>query len=305
MRLLLTHTYSGPGNYSVVLRASTAQCEDSIVHLITIEPAAPIADFVQPAPGCAPLEITFQNNSQFATSYVWDFGNGSTSFKENPTFTYYESGTYAVTLTVFGPGGTDAATKLVQVKITPVAYTTVAPTYVFVNDVPVKCFNLTTDTSNCTYLWEFGDGESSNIFEPAHVYKEPGRYDITLTATNDNECSSSYVFSYIEVEPAGELLFPNVFKPNPDGASGGRYVQGQDNNQIFFPGVYDQVIQYELVIYNRWGELIFISNDVNIGWDGYIDGKMMAQQGVYVWKVTGKYANGKSFVHVGDITLLR
>ena len=152
----------------------------------------------------------------------------------------------------------------------PNAYTTVAPTYVFVNDVPVKCFNLTTDTSNCTYLWEFGDGETSTVFEPA-----------------------------------GELLFPNVFKPNQDGPSGGRYVEGQDNNQIFFPGVYDQVIQYELVIYNRWGELIFQSNDVNIGWDGYIDGKMMAQQGVYVWKVTGKYANGKSFVHVGDITLLR
>jgi PKD repeat protein len=300
-----THTYSEPGNYSVVLTASTAQCEDSIVHLVTVEPAAPIADFAPPEPGCAPLEINFQNNSQFATSYVWDFGNGSTSFKANPTFTYYESGTYAVTLTVFGPGGTESITHLVEVKITPNAYTTVAPTYVFANDVPVKCFNLTTDTSNCTYLWEFGDGESSNVFEPAHVFKEPGRYDITLTATNGNGCSSAYVFSYVEVEPAGELLFPNVFKPNPDGPSGGQYVEGQDNNQVFFPGVYDQVIQYELVIYNRWGELIFQSNDVNIGWDGYIDGKMMAQQGVYVWKVTGKYANGKSFVHVGDITLLR
>jgi PKD repeat protein len=300
-----THTYDAPGDYTVTLTASTTQCEDSIVHLVTIRPAAPVADFVQPEPGCAPLEITFQNNSQFATSYVWDFGNGSTSFKENPTFTYYESGIYDVTLTVFGPGGTHSVTRLVEVLITPNAYTTVAPTYVFVNDVPVKCFNLTTDTSDCSYLWEFGDGETSTVFEPAHVYTEPGRYDITLTATNGNECSSTYVFTYIEVEPAGELLFPNVFRPNPDGPSGGQYVQGQDNNQIFFPGVYDQVIQYELVIYNRWGELIFQSNDVNIGWDGYIDGKMMAQQGVYVWKVTGKYANGKSFVHVGDITLLK
>ena len=60
-----------------------------------------------------------------------------------------------------------------------------------------------------------------------------------------------------------------------------------------------------MTVYNRWGVLIFISNDLSIGWDGYIEGKKMAEQGVYIWKVKGKYANGKNFVHVGDITLLK
>jgi PKD repeat protein len=300
-----SHTYADPGIYNVTLTTSTVLCADSASHQITIQPAVPVAAFTQPASGCAPLEIAFENLSQYATSYVWDFGNGSSSFKQNPTFTYYESGIYSVSLTVFGPGGTDNITQLVEVSLTPNPYTTVAPQFVFVNDVPVKCFNLTTDTAQVSYLWEFGDGDTSSIFEPTHIYQEPGRFDITLTATNGNNCSNSFTFSYVEVEPAGELIFPTVFRPNADGPSGGEYVPGQDNNQIFFPGVYDQVIEYEMTVYNRWGELIFISEDVSIGWDGWIEGKKMAEQGVYIWKVKGKYANGKNFVHVGDITLLK
>jgi gliding motility-associated-like protein len=298
------YTYAGPGDYNVILTAQTAECIDSIVHKITIIPAAPVADFSPPATGCAPLEITFDNQSEFATSFIWDFGNGSQSTKENPTFTYYESGIYAVKLIVYGPGGTDNITRLVEVKQTPVAYSNIAPTYVFVNDVPVKCFNLSTDTVRPVYLWDFGDNYTSNEFEPVHIYTDPGRYDVTLTVTNENECSDEYVFSYIEVEPAGQMIFPNVFKPNPDGPSGGAYRPGEDNNEVFFPGVYEQVAEYELVIYNRWGELIFISNDVNIGWDGYFKGKL-AEQGVYIWKVKVKYANGKVENLAGDITLLR
>ena len=58
----------------------------------------------------------------------------------------------------------------------------------------------------------------------------------------------------------------------------GFYVMSiSDNNEIFFPGVYDQVSEYELVIYNRWGEMIFISKDVNIGWDGYFKDKLAEQ----------------------------
>ncbi len=299
-----SHTYADPGIYEATLTAQTAECIDSISHQITITPASPVADFTQPVSDCAPLTIEFENLSQYSNSFIWDFGNGSQSYKESPTFTYYESGTYAVKLIVYGPGGSDNITRLVTVQQTPNAYANVAPTFVFVNDIPVKCFNLTSDTINPSYLWDFGDDNSSNEIEPTHIYQEPGRYDIILTVTNDNACSNSYTFSYVDVEPAGEIIFPNVFRPNPAGPSGGKYRPGQDNNEIFFPGVYDQVVEYELTIFNRWGEQIFISKDVNIGWDGYINNKL-AEQGVYIWKVHGKYANGKTFNHAGDITLLR
>ena len=74
-------------------------------------------------------------------------------------------------------------------------------------------------------------------------------------------------------------------------------------NSIFFPGVNKQVDEYHLYIYNRWGERIFQSHDINIGWDGYIRGSLAAQ-GVYLWKVTLVYKNGSPDSLAGDITLL-
>ncbi|MFC2112261.1 PKD domain-containing protein [Bacteroidota bacterium] len=300
-----SHTYDAPGIYKVKLTAVTALCSDSATNDITIEPATPVAAFELPESGCAPLSVDFVNNSEYGDQYLWDFGNGSVSYKKNPSFTYYEAGTFQISLTVYGPGGTDTHNEILDVKRTPTAYTNVSPPLVFVNDVPVKCFNLSSDTVNASYLWDFGDGTTSDTLQPAHVYTEPGRYDITLTVTNGNECVDEYTFSYVEVEPAGEMKFPTVFKPNQDGPADPHFRPGQDNNQIFFPGVYNQVSEYEMVIYNRWGERIFISKDVNIGWNGWIDDNRLAEQGVYIWRVRGKYANGQNFTDVGDITLLK
>ena len=72
---------------------------------------------------------------------------------------------------------------------------------------------------------------------------------------------------------------------------------------MFFPPVQEQVSEYKLQIFNRAGVLIFQSNSINEGWDGYYKGRLV-MQGVYVWYVEGKYANGEPFKKVGDITLL-
>jgi len=64
------------------------------------------------------------------------------------------------------------------------------------------------------------------------------------------------------------------------------------------------VVEYNLYIYNRWGELMFESKDVDVGWDGYYNGKLCPQD-VYIWKVEGKFINGKTFEKTGDVTLLR
>jgi len=72
---------------------------------------------------------------------------------------------------------------------------------------------------------------------------------------------------------------------------------------MFFPPVKEQVSEYKLQIFNRAGVLIFQSNSINEGWDGYYKGRLV-MQGVYVWYVEGKYANGEPFKKAGDITLL-
>ncbi len=310
-----TFDYGTDGTYFPKLTVSdpSGLCTDTRTTKIVILPTRPIADFTVPDGGCTPHFVSFENNSLYGKRYEWVFeepsGASQTLYEENPNFVFTNEGLWKITLRAIGVQDTivDVVTQQVEIYQSPQPFLNAAPTLVFVNDVPVKCFNLSTDTINPSYIWDFGDGTTSNEFEPAHLYTEPGIYEIQLVAINNFgsvQCADTNIFREITVEPAGSLTFPNVFRPNPDGPTGGQYTPGSDNNSVFYPVLIDQVIEYELTIYNRWGELLYISNKVNVGWDGYVNGKL-AEQGVYIWKVKGKYANGKSFVDAGDITLLR
>ena len=102
--------------------------------------------------------------------------------------------------------------------------------------------------------------------------------------------------------PQHTIQFPNAFTPNSNGPTNGYYTPGLPNNDVFHP-VYKGVVEYHLEIYNRRGELIFESNDINTGWDGYINDRLAAQ-GVYVWKAKGKYSSGENFVKFGNVMLI-
>jgi hypothetical protein len=110
-------------------------------------------------------------------------------------------------------------------------------------------------------------------------------------------------------EDSGFVKFPNAFKPNPSGPTGGYYpclgdmIDTQNLNEIFYP-LYYGVAEYHLEIYNRWGEKIYTSDELCKGWDGYVDG-VMAPQDVYVWKVSVIYDNGEPYKEYGSLTLLR
>jgi hypothetical protein len=102
--------------------------------------------------------------------------------------------------------------------------------------------------------------------------------------------------SYIE--------FPNAFIPNSDGPSGGYYSNKSDESAQIFHPVTSGVSEYQLRVFSKRGVMIFESNDINIGWDGYHKGQL-CEPGVYVWKVRGTFRNGESFVRMGDLTLLK
>jgi len=103
--------------------------------------------------------------------------------------------------------------------------------------------------------------------------------------------------------PQHTIQFPNAFTPNSNGPTNGYYTPGIPNNDVFHP-VYKDVVEYYLNIYNRRGELIFESNDINVGWDGYINDRLTAQ-GVYIWKARGRYSNGQSFTKLGNVMLIK
>ncbi|RLD29650.1 MAG: pkd domain containing protein, partial [Bacteroidetes bacterium] len=297
------HSYDQPGTYTIILEVTNGRCSNTVSHSIEILPIMPVASFAEVDPGCSPYTVQFENTSQNATSYVWDFGDGSSSPDENPEHTFFHGGTYAVRLTAFGPAGLDKYQQLITVYQSPIANLDVAPTFVYVDDKAVKCFNLS--SYGDSYLWEFGDGQTDTIFEPYHVYSEEGIFDISLTVYTDDGCEDKFTLSpAVTVEPAGVLRYPTAFRPNKTGPTGGE-VPSDPNmiNTVFFPPIKQQIDNYHLQVFNRWGELLFESTDINIGWDGYYKGRL-SQQDVYVWLVVGKYNNGKPYKQAGDITLL-
>ena len=98
---------------------------------------------------------------------------------------------------------------------------------------------------------------------------------------------------------------PTGFIPDPSGSSGGKYDPKTLENSIFFP-IVEGVTAYQLLIFNRWGEIVFTSKELLKGWDGYYrDSEKMCAQDVYIWKATGKYSTGKTFYKTGSITLLK
>jgi len=99
------------------------------------------------------------------------------------------------------------------------------------------------------------------------------------------------------------IRFPNALMPNTAGPTGGYYTARSDRaNQVFHP-VASGVTSYNLKIFSKQGVLVFESNDLNLGWDGYYKGQLCSP-GVYIWKVRGSYRNGEPIVMSGDVTLL-
>lgn len=307
------HAYAAAGIYTVTLYTNVGPCIDSASTVVTINPRPPVAGFTSITEGCHPLEIAFTNTSKNADSYTWQFGDGSISRETDPVHVFYQPGVYTVKLIANGPGGTDQASVEITVNPTPQVFFNYAPDSVFVNDKPVRFFNLTSYADE--YYWDFGDvsefdGEvdsenNSTLADPLHVYMFEGWKDVLLIASNPYCVDSLFIPMAVKVIPAGELRFPNIFRPGESPVSGVNVndLSDSERNMVFFPGVNKQVQEYRLYIYNRWGELIFESDDINTGWDGFVQGRKAAQ-GVYIWKVTGIYSNGSPFSDAGDVTLV-
>jgi len=302
------HNYTQIGDYNVTLIAGNASCTDSVKHSVSVLPPAPVADFDSIPSGCAPLFVNISNTSLNTdlpgTTYHWDFGDGSTSTAKNPTYTYFTPGSYTVRLYVVGPGGTSDYSQAVHAHPSPKAYFEITPPQVYANDKNVRCFNLSQGGS--TYLWDFGDGETSTEAEPVHKYMKEGVYDISLTVTSANGCTDQYILSpAVTVLPVGELRYPTVFIPNKTGPieRSDLPTGGLETDQFFYPPIRQLVLDYKLQIFNRWGVLIFETHDINTPWNGYYKGEL-CPQGVYVWLVEGKFADGKPYKKAGNITLL-
>lgn len=253
--------------------------------------------------GCAPLSVKFMNTAVSSGSCTWTFGDGGTSSQKDPVWLFDIPGEYNVTLKVYS--GNDmlaTASTLITVRPGPVARFEISPENAVLPDDEIRFINYSTDAVK--YFWDFGDGTRSELFEPRHFYRKFGNYNVRLVAVSESGCSDSTTVLNAFSSKGWFIDFPNAFIPNPNGPSGGYYSSKSDEAAQVFHPVSTGVSEYQLKIFSKIGILIFESNDINIGWDGYFKGQL-SEQGVYVWKVRGNFTNGEPFTKMGDVTLLK
>lgn len=289
-------------NEAATREISRLKSYDSLVSETPAEPA-PIAGFVpELSEGCAPLSIYFRNMSHNYDSCLWEFGDGGTSTDDNPVWIYDEEGNYEVRLVLFASDGTVIASSgKVTVYPKPVARFEISEGNPSLPDEQVRFYNFSRNANE--WEWDFGDGTVSNEFEPGHFYDRPGSYTVKLRAISENGCVDSMVITNAFEDNSCYIKFPNAFVPNEGGPTGGYYSARSDQQEEVFHPVYSGVTSYNLRVYSRRGILVFESDDIQVGWDGYYKGQK-AEPGVYIWKVRGTFKTGEPFVKGGDVTLL-
>jgi hypothetical protein len=207
---------------------------------------------------------------------------------------------------VEGDGGTNWDHKLITVYPKPSVDFVFSPTLVMLastteDTTAVNFFNNTQPLGS--FIWDFGDGNTSSEYQPNHIYTETGEFYVTLIATTQEGCMDTLLHpTPVIVKGARKLEFPNAFIVDPAGPASEYYDQAAPDKHIFRP-VAEGVLNYRLEVYNRWGELIFVSEDIHKGWNGYINGTR-AKQDVYIWRVKATFTDGQPYIAAGDVTLL-
>ena len=186
-------------------------------------------------------------------------------------------------------GCTNTSSSMVLLNPYPVADFFASPKVVNILEPYVSFF----DNSNgaVSWAWNLGDGTYGNTPSLNHVYGDTGTFEVTLIVKNQYGCDDS-ITNYVIVHPNLTFYVPSSFTPN-----------GDLKNDLFH-AYGEGVVEYELSIYNRWGELVFLSKDINISWDGNINGNE-APVGVYFYKINYTNGSNKQKIISGSVTLLR
>ncbi len=178
---------------------------------IPLPSGAPVAGFSSSAAsGVAPLAVSFSNTSTGNIStYAWNFGDGATSSLPNPSHSYVTPGTYTVSLTVSGSGGTNTLTRTGYIGVSSSASSTAVSFSSTRQAGPAPLSVGFTDGSTGTissYTWNFGDGSSSTLKNPTHTYASPGVYSVTLTVSGSGGTKSVTKSGYIKVGMDNDLV---------------------------------------------------------------------------------------------------
>ncbi len=288
--------------YTVVISDACNTTPDSATFTVVVNPLPVISFSGDTIDGCAPVCVDFTGSAVPAiASCTWNFGDNS-PFGSGPTppeHCYYNPGQYTIELHVSDVNGCkDSLTisNYVTVFPTPVAgfnITSANPTTVLEPTVIIDDVSVGGDTC----YWDFGDGNLLTVVgcgDVSNNYTDTGSFHIIQIVVNNGGCRDTIEYD-VYIAPNTTLYIPNAFTPNANGT----------NDMFFVYGEY--VNNYHLIIFDRWGNLIFESYDQTKGWDGKANGgKNIAQTDTYVYVLYySEQLSDKKKKVIGHVNLIR
>lgn len=291
------HTYNSANTYNVELIVnSSVGCSDTIVKAVEVY-EIPIADFTYTSSCNSNLIVLDFNDSSVSTNAInywfYDFGTQGNTTNENPSQLFTTNGNYNITHVVGTVNGClDTIVKTIVIPPKPTA----GFYYNTVNGLNIGAvFNFIDTSSNASsFNWNFGDGNTSIDQNPSNTFFANGTYYITQIVQSAFGCTDSITLPITINTVTQEIntLIPNAISPNGDGKN--------DVWKLDFIQYLNATVKVD--IFNRWGQLIFHSDDYASPWDGTFNGSLV-EDGTYFYVIN--LNDGKESIYKGSILVMQ
>jgi len=295
------HTYSFPGVYLVKLEVQNSYGCVNVLSKPVYVNANPVAMFSHPkAQGCSKVCITFTNQSTIShgkiASYQWLFGDGTTpSYAQNPSHCF-GPGKHNVSLKIMSDSGCKAtyiSHEAVEVYPNPIASFNTEPLEIDELEPMVSVSGNASNADEVRYYINDGSIYLKNNFNHSFTNLDKQIPIIFQVAKNKYGCADT-VSQILKIKKSFAIYLPNTFTPNNDGLNDGFKAQGYN------------IKEFKIQIYDRWGHLVFETNDMNNAWDGRTrNSSEPIKDDVYVWKADVVDINNKTHNLIGHVTLLK
>lgn len=249
--------------------------------------------------GCAPLCVTYSvQSSPAASSTSWNFGNGLTATNGSVSASCYNTpGSYEISALVTDVNGcTATATYPAEVYPKPVADFVFDPIKPLENADDVHFTDISYGAPIVSWNWYLLAGKqyTFNVQNPVYIYQDAGIYPVVLIVKSDKGCIDT-VLKTITVSEDFGIYVPNAFTPNGDGV-----------NDVFTAKGFG-IVKFQMQIFDRWGESIFVTDNIQSPWLGNYQGRgdKICQDDVYVWRIRVTTINGKAKEMTGHVTLYK
>jgi len=291
----------GTSTYTVT-GTSVAGCVNIDQVNVTVNTAPLVVFDADTTIGCLPLLVNFTNTTPGSSNCIWTLSDGTVLLGCGSVSNVFDqAGCYDVTLTVTDDNGCSNSSSSVDyicVEAPPIASFTPSATELPSFATEVTFLNSSYGASS--YNWTFGESSYSVEENPVYVFPEDeGSYVVTLVASSPLGCTD-VATATINVKEELVFFVPNTFTPDND-----------DYNEVFKPVFYSGFDPYDfsLLIFNRWGEIVFESRNAEVGWDGSYGSNNeieMVQDGTYTWVIRYRISENKGYRKAtGHVNLIR